>query len=250
VAPHPFVYEVNTWVWLGELTHREARAVDLGSVPDAEWDAIAALGFDAVWLMGVWERSPAGRARQSGDERSLLVSVIGPRSARAHAGAVLRRRRVPLSARRALGVEAVRAEPVHGARPRVRDDRLRARRVDDGHVRRQLELARAGLAPGQLPADPLARELPPLLRRRAHARVPDGLRHARDLAHRLVAIWLPDAHGRRPVYGGTERLQSDPAWKDNLLFFEHFHGDNGAGLGAMHQTGWTALVADLILDPP
>ncbi|HEX2304458.1 MAG TPA: hypothetical protein VHH57_12595 [Gaiella sp.] len=73
---------------------------------------------------------------------------------------------------------------------------------------------------------------------------------ARDLTDRLVAIWLPDPEGRRPVYGGTDRLQEDPAWKDNLLFFEHFHGDNGAGLGAMHQTGWTALVADLILDPP
>jgi hypothetical protein len=73
---------------------------------------------------------------------------------------------------------------------------------------------------------------------------------ARDLADRLVAIWLPGPDGRRPVYGGTERLQKDPEWRDNLLFFEHFHGDNGAGLGAMHQTGWTALVADLILDPP
>ena len=58
------------------------------------------------------------------------------------------------------------------------------------------------------------------------------------------------ADGRRPVYGGTDRLQDDPAWRDNLLFHEYFHGDNGAGLGAMHQTGWTALVADLILDPP
>ena len=73
---------------------------------------------------------------------------------------------------------------------------------------------------------------------------------AQDLADRLVAIWLPDVDGHRPVYGGTQRLQEDPAWKDNLLFFEYFHGDNGAGLGAMHQTGWTALVADLILDPP
>ena len=45
-------------------------------------------------------------------------------------------------------------------------------------------------------------------------------------------------------------LQTDPAWRDNLLFFEYFHGDIGAGLGASHQTGWTALVADLILDPP
>jgi hypothetical protein len=73
---------------------------------------------------------------------------------------------------------------------------------------------------------------------------------AQDLANRIVAIWLPDENDRRPVYGGSERLQTDPAWKDNLLFFEYFHGDNGAGLGAMHQTGWTALVADLILDPP
>jgi hypothetical protein len=73
---------------------------------------------------------------------------------------------------------------------------------------------------------------------------------AQDLADRIVAIWLPDADGRRPVYGGTRKLQEDPAWKDNLCFFEYFHGDNGAGLGAMHQTGWTAVVADLILDPP
>ena len=73
---------------------------------------------------------------------------------------------------------------------------------------------------------------------------------AQDLADRIVSIWLRGADGRRPVYGGTDRLQDDPAWRDNLLFHEYFHGDNGAGLGAMHQTGWTALVADLILDPP
>ena len=73
---------------------------------------------------------------------------------------------------------------------------------------------------------------------------------AQDLAERLISIWLPDADGRRPLNGGTERLQRDPAWKDNLTFNEYFHGDNGAGLGATHQTGWTALVADLILDPP
>jgi hypothetical protein len=71
-----------------------------------------------------------------------------------------------------------------------------------------------------------------------------------DLADRIIAIWLPGPDGRRPVYGGTERFQTDPAWKDNLTFNEYFHGDNGAGLGATHQTGWTALVADLILDPP
>ena len=52
--------------------------------------------------------------------------------------------------------------------------------------------------------------------------------------------------GRRPMYGGTVRFQTDPLWKDHLLFHEYFHGDNGAGLGAAHQTGWTGLVADLI----
>ncbi len=62
MVDHPFVYEVNTWVWLGELSRRETRPVDLATVPDAEWEAMAALGFDAVWLMGVWERSPAGIA--------------------------------------------------------------------------------------------------------------------------------------------------------------------------------------------
>jgi hypothetical protein len=71
-----------------------------------------------------------------------------------------------------------------------------------------------------------------------------------DLADRLVSIWLPDADGHRPVNGSIERLQTDPAWRDNLSFNEYFHGDLGAGLGATHQTGWTALVVDLILDPP
>jgi hypothetical protein len=73
---------------------------------------------------------------------------------------------------------------------------------------------------------------------------------AQDLADRTISIWLPGADGRRAVFGDTQRLQQDPAWKDNLLFFEYFHGDDGAGLGASHQTGWTALVIDLILDRP
>ncbi len=58
--PYPTLYEINTWVWLAELSSNTGSSIDLGSVPPAEWDAIAALGFDAVWLMGVWERSPAG----------------------------------------------------------------------------------------------------------------------------------------------------------------------------------------------
>src|SRR5215510_15077048 len=66
---------------------------------------------------------------------------------------------------------------------------------------------------------------------------------AREITSRLTRIFLRDERGRRPVYGGTETFQSDPHWRDHLLFYEYFHGDNGAGLGASHQTGWTGLVA-------
>ena len=59
---YPTLYEINTWVWLSDLRVKTGRPVDLGSVPGAEWDAIARFGFDAVWFMGVWERSPAGIA--------------------------------------------------------------------------------------------------------------------------------------------------------------------------------------------
>jgi hypothetical protein len=67
-----------------------------------------------------------------------------------------------------------------------------------------------------------------------------------EICRRLTRIFLRDATGRRPVYGGTERFQTDPHWRDHLLFYEYFHGDNGAGLGASHQTGWTGLAAKLI----
>jgi len=69
---------------------------------------------------------------------------------------------------------------------------------------------------------------------------------AREISDRLSAIFLKDGNGRRPVYGGTEKFQTDPHWRDLVLFFEYFHGDNGAGLGASHQTGWTGLVAKTI----
>ncbi|HWT83671.1 MAG TPA: glucosidase, partial [Candidatus Methylomirabilis sp.] len=77
---------------------------------------------------------------------------------------------------------------------------------------------------------------------------------AREIAGRLTSIFLRDSSGRRPVYGGTQKFQNDPHWKDYLLFYEYFHGDTGAGLGASHQTGWTGIVAKLIqifgaLDP-
>jgi hypothetical protein len=69
---------------------------------------------------------------------------------------------------------------------------------------------------------------------------------AREIANRLIRIFTRDATGRRPVYGGTAKFQHDPHWRDLVQFYEYFHGDNGAGLGASHQTGWTALVASLI----
>ena len=77
---------------------------------------------------------------------------------------------------------------------------------------------------------------------------------SKEIADRLTRIFLRDEHGRRPVYGGTKKFQSDPHWRDHILFYEYFHGDNGAGLGASHQTGWTGLVAKAIqlyglLDP-
>jgi hypothetical protein len=68
-----------------------------------------------------------------------------------------------------------------------------------------------------------------------------------DLQDRLISLFTRDADGRRACFGGTEKMQSDPAWKDNLIFSEYFHGDNGAAIGAFHQTGWTGLIADVIL---
>jgi hypothetical protein len=77
---------------------------------------------------------------------------------------------------------------------------------------------------------------------------------SKEISNRLTRIFLRDESGRRPVYGATEKFQSDPFWRDYIYFFECFHGDNGAGLGASHQTGWTGLVAKLLelygfLDP-
>jgi hypothetical protein len=69
---------------------------------------------------------------------------------------------------------------------------------------------------------------------------------AKEISERLSRIFLRDPQGRRPVYGGTTTFQSYPHWRDHILFYEYFHGDNGAGLGASHQTGWTGVVANLI----
>jgi hypothetical protein len=69
---------------------------------------------------------------------------------------------------------------------------------------------------------------------------------AQELAERLIATFQRNKEGRRPVYGGAEKFQSDPHWRDHVLFYEYFHGDNGAGIGASHQTGWTGCIARLI----
>ena len=68
---------------------------------------------------------------------------------------------------------------------------------------------------------------------------------AEEITQRLEKIFLRDATGERPVFGGTKKFQDDPHWRDYILFYEYFHGDNGAGLGASHQTGWTGVIARL-----
>src|SRR4029079_19408646 len=67
-----------------------------------------------------------------------------------------------------------------------------------------------------------------------------------EIGRRLISTFLTDDDGNRPVYGGTEKFQRDPHWRDLVLFYEYFHGVNGAGLGASHQTGWTGLIAPLL----
>ncbi len=69
---------------------------------------------------------------------------------------------------------------------------------------------------------------------------------AHDLWQRMVSIFLRGPDGRRPCFGGEDRLQNDPRWRDNIVFSEYFHGDNAAGIGAAHQTGWTGIIADVI----
>ena len=69
---------------------------------------------------------------------------------------------------------------------------------------------------------------------------------SKEISDRLTRIFTRNEEGHRPVYGGMDKFQNDPNWRDHILFHEYFHGDNGAGLGASHQTGWTGLVAKLI----
>jgi len=80
----------------------------------------------------------------------------------------------------------------------------------------------------------------------AHGRRVTAGDMAKSLADRMISIFARDAQGRRPVFGSVEKFQHDPHWRDHLHFYEYFHGDTGAGLGASHQTGWTALVTSMI----
>ena len=70
---------------------------------------------------------------------------------------------------------------------------------------------------------------------------------ADEIARRLSRIFLRDADGHRPVYGDDKKFKTDPHWRDLILFYEYFHGDNGAGIGASHQTGWTGLITWLMM---
>ncbi len=111
-----------------------------------------------------------------------------------------------------------------------------------------------GLVPAQLPADRGAAEAPrtsSATTSRSNARPARATRSTlwevtTELTRRLITLFLRDENGRRPVNGDREKFQSDPHWRDLILFHEYFHGDTGAGLGASHQTGWTGVVAKLI----
>ena len=189
----------------------------------------------------------------------MLLSVIDPDELRAHARRVLRRGRVPLAARPPRGLEALRGQPVHARRPARRAGSTtsrpsRPRRMFGGNSNWRGPI----WMPRQLPRDPPVRHLPALLRRRLHARVPDRLgpaAHASARSRRTSPTGSSRSGCRAPTAAAPSTAApsgSRPTrpGRTTCLFNEYFHGDNGAGLGATHQTGWTALVADLILLPP
>ena len=185
-----------------------------------------------------------------------LLSLVERGQAAAHPGADARRGALPRPARHpvdlAAGTWSTRTRSsVDGVEHRVQYEPAES---DQRDVRRQLQLARAGLVPDQ-PAprsgrcmqyyryygDDLKVECPT-----GSGTMMTLFEVAQELSRRLVSTFTRDADGRRPVYGGTELFQEDPHWRDLILFYEYFHGDNGAGLGASHQTGWTGVVARLI----
>ncbi len=114
-------------------------------------------------------------------------------------------------------------------------------------------MARAHLVSGELSADRILQKFHFFLGDNYKVECPTGSGKylnlwdiAGEVSQRLTHIFLREESGRRPVFGGTEQFQHDPYWRDLVPFYECFHGDNGAGIGASHQTGWTALIAKLI----
>ena len=130
-------------------------------------------------------------------------------------------------------------------------------RIGQPPLRRQLELAGPGLVSGELPDRPVATGVSQALWGQPQGRMSyrlgadgDAGRGGQGIDERLTNLFLPDpaAGGRRAAWGDNDYFQTDPHWRDCIPFFEYFHGDTGAGLGASHQTGWTALVAALMME--
>jgi hypothetical protein len=131
--------------------------------------------------------------------------------------------------------------------------RLRTGRSDHGFVRRQFELARSDPFPVNYLLIESLQKFHHYLGPSFRVECPTGSGRmmtlaevAAELSRRLSRIFLRDEDGRRPVFGDIQRFQRDPHWRDYLPFHEYFHGDNGRGVGASHQTGWTGLVAKLL----
>ena len=193
--------------------------------------------------------------RQPGVADRRMLSIVNEDEAAAHPGAHAGRGRVLRPARHPRAVALPPRPPVRLPPRRAGVSRgLRAGRFRHRHVRRQLQLARPGLDADQLPAVHRAAAAVCLLRRRLQGRVPDRLGTDDDAARGgqgtgraadagSSCATHPDA---RPVYGAAHKFKDDPHWRDLVLFYEYFHGDNGAGIGASHQTGWTGCVARII----
>ena len=180
-----------------------------------------------------------------------LLSPLTRDEARAHPLLRPRRERVPRPLRHPLPLAPPPRASVRlpGRRPGASRP-VPSRRVQHGDVRGELELARAGVDAGQRALIRGLLNLYGFYGDDFKVECPTGSGNrmtlfevAKEISRRLSAIFLRDASGRRPVYGGSAKFQDDPHWRDLILFYEYFHGDNGAGLGASHQTGWTGLVA-------
>ncbi len=213
--------------------------------------ASSAKGLDAA-------ATGSRHVRYNADRRPGHALRRRARGAAARPGIALRRGRVPLAVRAPLALEAPRGALRGPGAPRGPD---RATSPAEGRTNMyggNSNWRGPDLDAAQRPDHPGPAALPPVPGRRVHGRVPHRLRRAahprghrpgpRRPADLDLAARCPD--GRRPVNGGVELLQSDPAWQGLLWFPEYFHGDTGAGLGAMHQTGWTAEVINLLLVPP